>query len=61
MTGYIAYDAHNARHEDFHRRAAEQRRAGAVGAARRSRQGRLIPMIRHRRRPATTRSATTTA
>ena len=59
MTGYIAYETHTARLEDFHRRAAEHRRASAVGVARRARSNRLAALIRGRRPAAETCSPTT--
>lgn len=57
MTGQITYDAHTSRIDDFHRRAAEHRRAASSKRDRR----RLVSWIRIRRAPAAAHSATTTA
>jgi len=59
MTDYIAYEAHTARLEDFHRRAAEHRRASSVGVARRARSNRLATLLRGRRPAAETCSPST--
>jgi len=48
MTGQIAYDVHTARIDDFHRRAAEQRRAASSKPERR-RAGRFVALIGARR------------
>ena len=61
MTGYIAYDANRARQDEFHRRADEHRRATAARAARGQHSRGLARIVSHRRRRATTRTATTTA
>ena len=60
MTGYISYDAHTARLDDFHRRAAEHRRAAALGGTRR-RIGRIAALVHPRRVASTSRAATTPA
>jgi hypothetical protein len=61
MTGYIAYEANRARQDDFHRRAGEHRGAAAARGARGEHSRGLARLVTHRRRRATTRTATTAA